>query len=665
MPGPERVGTYDSCSAAGAPRSALHANNKDFDASGEATALVAGGRAGHGAMQRFTGIARSYFPILEWAPAYRKEYLFQDVTGGVTLGLMSFMQTLVGATIATVLPICGPYSAFVPTIVYAIMGSSRHASVSEGAVGSILVACVVGDHPDVYYRTSVAMLIALMVGVMQLAMCACRVGFVVRFLSHSCIHGYTSGCAFVVIASQLKTAVGLDVTRPRRHSAIGPMEALGLQWVADLSGGRDVVTKTVTAISMWRYYHIPTLALFLALFAWLMVSKNTAGWAKKRAELTGATSWAFASKVLEMKEIMVMLIGSAVVFFAMKNRDGLPVQIVGDIPSGLPGFHAPFDQPVMDVLHGPPEDLGMLVANAAMIAVASFLLSWGAVKQAALTKRYDVDATKELRALGFASAAGSCFGAISVQCALTRTALAVQIGTHTQVASLVSAVVIGFILFFFAPLLYYIPSVSLTAIVMMAIQGLMNYEMPTKFLRSSRRAFRAGMHVDLVVWCVGFICTLVFGAIIGFGAVVLASLIQVLAEVIASHAANHDSAPLKRHQNAEEHNGMLVIELRGRLCFYKAEELRDECASRLTKDAKVVILSLVGVSHVDYTSLVTLKDVLIDFKRQGVTCILVEVEPLLSEWLGEDLQNLVTSTCTSAQKAFAACEHGHDHPVHP
>ncbi|KAH9317720.1 hypothetical protein KI387_019489, partial [Taxus chinensis] len=119
------------------------------------------------------------------------------------------------AKLAGLHPIYGLYSGFVPIFAYAIFGSSRQLAIGPVALVSLLVSNVLSaivDSSDELY-TELAILLALMVGILECLMGILRLGWLIRFISHSVISGFTTSSAIVIALSQAKYFLGYSITR--------------------------------------------------------------------------------------------------------------------------------------------------------------------------------------------------------------------------------------------------------------------------------------------------------------------------------------------------------------------------------------------------------------------------------------------------------------------
>ena len=155
---------------------------------------------------------KKFIPILEWLPKYNFPLFKDDLVAGITVGIILIPQGIAYALIAGLPPIYGLYCALVPQVMYAIFGSSRQAAVGPVAMDSLIVATGVSTlalaGSDSYI--SIAILLALMVGVIQFVMGVFRLGFIVNFLSKPVITGFTSAVALIIGFNQFRNLFGVE-----------------------------------------------------------------------------------------------------------------------------------------------------------------------------------------------------------------------------------------------------------------------------------------------------------------------------------------------------------------------------------------------------------------------------------------------------------------------
>ncbi|MGB5362424.1 MAG: SulP family inorganic anion transporter, partial [Aureibaculum sp.] len=160
---------------------------------------------------------KTLIPILDWLPNYNKNWLKGDISSGLTVGVMLIPQGMAYASIAGLPAVYGLYASIVPILVYAIFGTSRQLAVGPVAMVSLLTATAIGSFQGISTEQYIAyaILLALMVGLIQFLLGVFRLGFLVNFLSHPVVSGFTSAAALIIGLSQLKHLLGVEI--PRSH----------------------------------------------------------------------------------------------------------------------------------------------------------------------------------------------------------------------------------------------------------------------------------------------------------------------------------------------------------------------------------------------------------------------------------------------------------------
>ena len=167
---------------------------------------------------------KEWVPILSWLPNYSQQSFKGDLVAGLTVGVMLIPQGMAYAMLAGLPPIYGLYASILPLMLYAIFGTSRQLAVGPVAMVSLLIAAGVGTIAEAGSELFIQLtiLLALMVGGIQLLMGLLRLGFLVNFLSHPVVSGFTSAAALIIGFSQLKHLLGIDIPRSNHiHEIIG------------------------------------------------------------------------------------------------------------------------------------------------------------------------------------------------------------------------------------------------------------------------------------------------------------------------------------------------------------------------------------------------------------------------------------------------------------
>ena len=518
---------------------------------------------------------KQIFPPLTWLPDYTRDTLRADLVAGLTVGVMLIPQGMAYALIAGLPPIYGLYAALVPLVVYAVFGTSRHLAVGPVAMVSLLVAAGVaplaGD--DVARYITLAVLLALMVGVLQLLMGLVRFGFLVNFLSHPVLAGFTSAAALIIGLSQLKHLLGVPIARSHHVHEI-----------------------LIDAAQQLGAVHLPTLLIGLGGILLLVALKR---WKKA---FPGA---------------LVVVVLSTVGVWALALHDG-GVGIVGTVPRGLPAFYLPAFTWA---------DMQALLPIALTIALVGFMESIAVAKTFAARHRYEVDANQELIGLGLANLVGAFFRAYPVTGGFSRTAVNAQAGARSTVASLFSAGVIALTLLFLTPLFFYMPQAMLAAIVMVAVAGLIDLK-EARYLWHVRRS-------DFFLMLLTFFATLGLGIEEGILVGVVASLILVIQRSSRPHAAVMGRLPgtttyrnVERYPEALATSRVIVLRVDASLYFANVAFLKERFRwiERTYPAMEALVFDAYPVNHLDASAAHALKEIIETLQRRGITLFIAGVK---------------------------------------
>jgi sulfate permease, SulP family len=164
-------------------------------------------------------VLRKVFPFLRWFQGYTLGSLRVDMIAGLTVALVLIPQSMAYAQLAGLPAYYGLYAAFLPPMIAALFGSSRQLATGPVAVVSLMTfaslapMAIVGSERFIEF----AILLALMVGLFQLALGVLRLGLVVNFLSHPVVNGFTNAAAIIIATSQLSKLFGVNVDTAEHH----------------------------------------------------------------------------------------------------------------------------------------------------------------------------------------------------------------------------------------------------------------------------------------------------------------------------------------------------------------------------------------------------------------------------------------------------------------
>ena len=203
-------------------------------------AVMSAPEHGSGLRRNPTGIQR-YLPFTDWLFHYQRQDLPGDLTAGLIVAIMLVPQGMAYALLAGRPPQVGLYASILPLFIYGLLGSSRTLAVGPVAIVSLLVAAGVSPLAggDVAAYVQIALTLALLVGIIQVGMGLLRVGFLVNFLSHPVLVGFTAAAAIIIGFSQLKHVLGYSVPRFEHfyEQVLYTVQHLGeVSWMALLMG---------------------------------------------------------------------------------------------------------------------------------------------------------------------------------------------------------------------------------------------------------------------------------------------------------------------------------------------------------------------------------------------------------------------------------------------
>ena len=508
-------------------------------------------------------------PILDWLPNYKKDWLKGDIVAGLTVGVMLIPQGIAYALIAGLPPIYGLYTAMIPQIVYAIFGTSRQLAVGPVAMDSLIVAAGVATLAQIGTDQFVefAILLALMMGVLQIAFGMFRLGFLVNFLSKPVISGFTSAASLIIGLSQLKNLLGVDIARNNR-----------------LQNLLSEAFKHISEIH-WITFVIGALSIIIILLI------------KKYAKRIPAA-------------LIVVIISIVVVKFFRLDQMG--VEIIGEIPKGLPAFRVP---------HFNMQILSDLMPIAFTLSFIAFLEAISVAKAVeANHTEYKVVPNQELIALGLGNVVGSFFQTYPATGGFSRTAVNEQAEAKTPLAALISALIVALTLLFLTPVFYYLPKTVLAAIIMVAVFGLLDFNVPKQLLKYSKR--------DLVILNVTLITTATVGIKEGILVGVILSLGMLIYKSTKPHIAilgripnTHFYRNRKRFKDVEIEDDLLIVRFDSQLHFANTTFFKDklyEFAAYKGDKLKMLIIDGESINQLDSSAIYALFEVLEYFNQKNI-----------------------------------------------
>ena len=519
---------------------------------------------------------RLRLPVFDWLPGYARADLKGDLVAGLTVGAMLIPQSMGYALLAGLPPQIGLYSAVLPLIAYAAIGGSRQLGVGPTAISSLLTAAGLAhlSRGDPTLTIELAATLAVLVGLMRVALGVGRLGFMVSFLSRPVLSGFTSAAAILIGASQLKHLVGIKLERTERVHQI----------VAEAAGRIDELQGATLAIG------VGGIALLAALRRWL-------------------PSWPGA----------LIAVGLATLAVTALHLEDHHVSVVGDIPGRLPQVGVPttgFDH------------LGDMMPTALAITMLGFVESIAIAKVFAQRHRYTIKPNRELVALGVCTVTAGLSHGYPVSGSFSRTAVNATSGARTQLAGVISAGVVALTLVVLTPLFRPLPHAVLASVVVMAVAGLVD-------VGEARRLWTV-KRSDFWLLALAFAGTLAFGVELGLGISVIASLAVVLRQTTRPHIAVLGRIPgttqfrnVDRSPSAVTTDGVVVVRVDAPLYFANLDYLREKLTNLEEEQdgrMRVLVIDATSVTELDSSADTALVEIADDLGGRDVELYLAGVK---------------------------------------
>ncbi len=520
---------------------------------------------------------KNVIPLLSWLPDYNKKWLRGDLSAGLTVGVMLIPQGMAYAMIAGLPPIYGLYASIVPLILYAILGTSRQLAVGPVAMVSLLVAAGVGQLAETGSEMYIAFAItlALMVGVIQLALGLFRLGFLVNFLSHPVISGFTSAAALIIGLSQLKHLLGIDI--PRSNYI------------------HEIISNAIAEIGS---VSTPTLLIGLGGIALILLAKRI------NKAIPGP--------------LLAVVFGILIVWLGGMEAQG--VLIVGEVPKGLPSLTVPVIQ---------YDSLMSLLPIALTISLVGFMESIAVAKAVqARHKDYELNSNQELIGLGVANIGGAFFQAFPTTGGFSRTAVNDQAGAQTGLASIISAGLIALTLLFLTPLFYFLPKAILASVIMVAVFGLIDIKEVVHLWKANRDDFFMLIATFMGTLSMGIEEGILLGVVLSLGVVIYRSSYPHIA-VLGKVPGTIQYRNIERFEDVEVRPDILIIRLDAQLYFANANffiDFLDKNVDKKGKDLKLIVLDFAAINAIDSSAMDALEEHWKIYQQHGVDIYLSGVK---------------------------------------
>jgi SulP family sulfate permease len=541
-----------------------------------------------------------YFPFLDWLLHYRRSDLSGDLMAGLIVAIMLVPQGMAYAMLAGLPPQVGLYASILPLFIYGLLGSSRTLAVGPVAIVSLLVAEGIaplsGGNPATYIQ--LALTLALLVGIIQILMGLLRVGFLVNFLSHPVLVGFTAAAAIVIGFSQVKHVLGYSVPRSEHFY--------------------EQVWYTITHLNETNFV---TLGIGVGSILILLFFKNSVAGILKRLNVPDGIALPIAKAG---PLVIVALFTLLVQALALDGRFG--VSIVGEVPAGLP----PLTMPTVNM------NLWVaLMPIALTISFVGYMESVSVAKSLASKRRQKIDPDQELIALGASNLGATFTGGYPVTGGFSRSVVNFSAGANTGLASMITGLLVLLTVLFLTPLFYYLPNAVLAAIILVAVANL--FDLPAfKHIWAYNKGDAAAL---IITFFAVLIMGIETGILIGAG-VALAIYIWRTSRPHMATVGRVGKSEIYRNvlrYDVQTWPEVLAIRMDESMYFANTKYLEDTVLAAIADQPEVKHLILIGtaVNFIDASALETLESLREELHGAGVDMHLAAIKgPVLDRLRG-------------------------------
>lgn len=551
-------------------------------------------------------LLKSYLPILDWGAKYNSKTFVNDLIVALIVTMMLIPQSLAYALLAGLPPEIGLYASMAPLVLYAIFGTSRALAVGPVAVASLMTAAAAGQlasqgSPE-YIGAAVAL--AMVSGLLMIAMGFLKLGFLANFLSHPVISGFITASGIMIAASQLGPVLGIHIE--------------GETFLENMISLFQIITQT----------HIPTAAVGIGSLIFLFWVRSglkplltRIGMGKKLADIF--------VKIGPVVAIIITILIVAV--FKLADQG---VAIVGTVPEGLPKISLP------------PLDFALwlkILVPALLISIVGYVESISVALTLAAKKRQRVDPDQELIAIGAANIGSAISGGFPVTGGFSRSVVNFDAGAETPAAGAFTAVGIALATMFLTPLLFFLPNATLAATIIVAVLSLVDFGAMKHIWSYSKTDFSAMAATIIVTWTAGIEAGIIAG--------VALSIFIHLYKTSRPHVAVVGQIPGTTHfRNVKRHKvdtdpQILSLRVDESLYFPNARFLEDLVNNSVAGNPEIkhLILECPAINGIDSSALESLEAINLRLKDGGIKFHLSEVKgPIMDQLKRSHFLNALT-----------------------
>jgi SulP family sulfate permease len=529
-------------------------------------------------------VLQSLRNLLPQMPVLGMNYSFRDLQkdalAGATVAAVLVPQSMAYALLTGIPPAHGLYAALIGGIAGSVWSNSRHLATGPIALVSLLTLTAVAPLAPVGSGVYIVLVsaLALMVGVIQLAIGGLRLGFLVRLVPQSVLAGFSAAAAIVIIATQVPHIFGFSV-----------------------SSGDFAFEQALNIVR--NLHQIHPLSFFIGVIS--------------------VVSLIVLKKIVPRipSTLVVLMLSIVCVYLFDLARFG--VKVAGAIPSGLP------------ITTIPDLSLGLLLSlgsNALVIAFVGFMSSYAVMKDMSTRVRQKVDPDQELIAQGFANILSGFFRGLPVGGSLSRTAVNYEAGAVTAWSGVIAALFVLCAIVFFGDALSYLPNAVLAAIVISAVLPLIDIGQFKRFYEITTTDASIAVATFIGVFFLRPDEALLLG--------ITLALLLYLRKVMWTDTAEVGIHPVWNTIHLRDtfpevlsYPGVLMLRIDAPLFYASVERLNRDIESKIAKrsqenklQVRMLVLDFSGVTHIDATGIKDFSELLSELGEQKIHVFLIELK---------------------------------------
>lgn len=468
-----------------------------------------------------------YLPPTQWLPQYRAEYLRFDIVAGITLAAYAIPVSLAYATLAGLQPQVGIYGYLLGGLGYALLGSSRQLAVGPTSAISLMIASTVGVMAagDADRYVQIASLAAFTVAALCLISWALRLSVLVKLISDSILVGFKAGAGLTIAMTQLPSLFGVP------------------------GGGHNFIERVILFVGQIGETNVTVLIIGVAAILALV----------------------FGDRLLPGRPVALAVVCVAIVIASLLGLPAMGVPVTGEIPPGLPSLHGP-SLTLSDV-----EGIFPLAAGILLLA---YIEGVSAARSFAAKHGYAMDPRQEFLGIGAANLGAAMGQGYPVAGGLSQSAVNDKAGARSPLALVFASLTLALCLLFLTGLLENLPKAVLSAVVLTAVAGLLDFPEMLRMWRVSR--------LDFLAAAIALVAVLLLGILQGILLAALASVVLLLIRAARPHVAFLGRVPgtraysdIERHPANEPLAGVIAFRPEASLIYVNADTVLETVLDRI------------------------------------------------------------------------------------